>query len=84
MSHFKIVLFCILLIVTLIYIGEYTTCYKYQQFTSNYPMLQQDPYVSCNMIKNMDGCNTNKYIYNFGGLLSKCQWMNTYCGPIAI
>jgi hypothetical protein len=50
----------------------------------NTPQFDQDPYMSCFLIKNEKECNENNAIYNFDGALSKCKWMNDYCGPVRI
>ncbi len=50
--------------------------------TTQIPILNQDPYMSCFLIKNEQECNNNNKLYNFVGSLSKCIWMNDYCGPV--
>ncbi len=46
------------------------------------PILNQDPYMSCFLLKDETSCNNNNKLYNFVGSLSKCTWMNDYCGPV--
>lgn len=52
-----------------------------EPFAEETPILNQDPYMSCFLLKDEKSCNNNK-LYNFVGSLSKCKWMNDYCGPI--
>ncbi len=51
---------------------------------ANSEFLNQDPYMSCFLIKDMKQCDNNNVVYNFDGALSKCKWMNDYCGPIRV
>ena len=53
-----------------------------EAFTETLPIFNQDPYMSCFLIKNETECNNDNKLYNFVGSLSKCQWMNDYCGPV--
>ena len=54
----------------------------FERFADEIPRLNQDPYMSCFLIKDESSCNNNNKIYNFVGSLSKCKWMNDYCGPV--
>jgi hypothetical protein len=53
-----------------------------ESFADTMPIFNQDPYVTCFLIKDEEKCNNDNKLYNFVGSLSKCQWMNDYCGPV--
>ena len=76
MNSLIIIIFAIIILLFLV-------GYKIMEpFAEQTPRLNQDPYMSCFLIKDETSCNNNNKLYNFVGSLSKCKWMNDYCGPI--
>lgn len=78
----SLIIIIIIIIILLFFIG-----YKIiEPFSEKIPILNQrlnqDPYMSCFLLKDEKSCNNNNKLYNFVGSLSKCKWMNDYCGPI--
>ena len=75
----------LLILFIILFIILFLTIYinKSQTF-ANTPQFDQDPYMTCFLIKSEKECNENNAVYNFDGALSKCKWMNDYCGPVRI
>ncbi len=73
----------LIIIIFVIIILLFLVGYKIMEpFADQMPILNQDPYMSCFLLKDEQSCNNNNKLYNFVGSLSKCKWMNDYCGPI--
>jgi hypothetical protein len=74
----SLIILIIIIIIILFFIG-----YRIMEpFAEQTPILNQDPYMSCFLFKDEKSCNNNNKLYNFVGSLSKCTWMNDYCGPV--
>ena len=73
----------LIIIICAIIILLFLISYKIMEpFAEQTPILNQDPYISCFLLKDEKSCNNNNKLYNFVGSLSKCKWMNDYCGPV--